>query len=101
MSFAKEGYVFIAIAVVIAAAVYAAAIARRSFGLWLAAFVFTLLALWVAYSQMGDSAVQGERLGIIRFGSRVDVFLPAGSEPPVEVGDRASAGVTVQAELPQ
>lgn len=216
MSFAKEGYVFIAIAVVIAAAVYAAAIARRSFGLWLAAFVLTLLALWVAYffrdperlgdrgdrlvvspadgkvimiteveepafirgtalrisvfmnvfdvhvnrypvngkvgylnynegkfinaardkasleneqmsvgiesgpyrvltrqiagliarrivtySQMGDSAVQGERMGIIRFGSRVDVFLPAGSEPLVKVGDRASAGVTVLVELPQ
>ncbi len=216
MSFAREGYVFIAIAVTIAAAAYAGAIARRSFGLWLAAFVLTLLALWVAYffrdpervgdrgdglavspadgkvimiteveepsfmrgtalrisvfmnvfdvhvnrypvngkvaylnynegkfinaardkasleneqmsvgiesgphrvltrqiagliarrivtySQMGDSAVQGERMGIIRFGSRVDVFLPAGSRPLVKVGDRAAAGVTVLAELPQ
>jgi phosphatidylserine decarboxylase len=216
VSFAKEGFVFIAIAVVIAAAAYAAAIARRSFGLWLAAFVLTLVALWVAYffrdpertgergdrlvvspadgkvimitrveepaflrgeavrisvfmnvldvhvnrypvngtvtyvhynegkfinaardkasleneqmsvgietgrfrvltrqiagliarrivtySQAGDSAVQGERMGIIRFGSRVDVFVPAGSVPRVEVGDRATAGVTVLAELPQ
>jgi phosphatidylserine decarboxylase len=216
VSFAKEGYVFIAIAVVIAAAAYAAAIARRSFGLWLAAFLLTLLALWVAYffrdpertgdrgdrlvvspadgkvimiteveesaflrgqalrisvfmnvfdvhvnrypvngtvayvhynegkfinaardkasleneqmsvgiesgshrvlmrqiagliarrivtySQPGDSAVQGERMGIIRFGSRVDVFLPVGSAPRVQVGDRASAGTTVLAELPQ
>jgi phosphatidylserine decarboxylase len=40
-------------------------------------------------------------MGIIRFGSRVDVFLPAGSRPLVKVGDRAAAGVTVLAELPQ
>ena len=216
MSFAKEGYVFIGIAVAIAAAAYAGAIARRSFGLWLAAFVLTLLALWVAYffrdpermgdrgdrlvvspadgkvimitqveepafmrgpalrisvfmnvfdvhvnrypvngtvtylhynegkfinaardkaslenEQMsvgiesgryrvltrqiagliarrivtypaqGDSVTQGDRMGIIRFGSRVDVFLPVGSVARVQVGDRASAGVTVLAELPQ
>lgn len=216
MSFAKEGYVFIGIAVGIAAAAYAGAIARRSFGLWLAAFLLTLLALWVAYffrdpertgergdrlvispadgkvimitqveepafmqgqalrisvfmnifdvhvnrypvngtvtylhynegkflnaardkaslenEQMsvgietgpyrvltrqiagliarrivtypaqGDSVTQGERMGIIRFGSRVDVFLPVGSVARVQVGDRASAGVTVLAELPQ
>ena len=216
MSFAKEGYVFIAIAIVIAAAAYAAAIARRSFELWLAAFLLTLLALWVAYffrdpertgergdrlvvspadgkvimittvqetafmlgeslrisvfmnvfdvhvnrypvtgtvayvhynegkfinaardkasleneqmsvglesgrhrvltrqiagliarridtySQPGDSAVQGAPMGIIQFGSRVDVFLPPGSVPRVTVGDRASAGTTVLAELPQ
>lgn len=216
MSFAKEGYLFITIAVVIAAAAYAGAIARRSFGLWLAAFVLTLLALWVAYffrdpertgergervvvspadgkvimitevdepaffqsralrisvfmnvfdvhvnrypvngtvtyvhynegkfinaardkasleneqmsvgietgrykvmmrqiagliarrivtySRPGDAAVQGERMGIIRFGSRVDVFVPIGSTARVKVGDRASAGVTVLAELPE
>lgn len=216
MSFAKEGYVFIAIAVVIAAAAYAGAIARRSFGLWLAAFLLTLIALWVAYffrdpertgergervvvspadgkvimitevdepaffqgralrvsvfmnvfdvhvnrypvtgtvayvhynegkfinaardkasleneqmsvgietgrhkvmmrqiagliarrivtySRAGDPAVQGERMGIIRFGSRVDVFVPPGSIPRVTVGDRASAGVTILAELPE
>lgn len=216
MSFAKEGYVFIGIAVVIAAAAYVGAIARRSFGLWLAAFVLTLLALWVAYffrdperigergdrlvvspadgkvimitqveepaflggtalrfsvfmnvfdvhvnrypvngtvaflhynegkfinaahdkasldneqmsvgietgphrvltrqiagliarrivtySAAGDSVSQGDRMGLIRFGSRVDVFVPVGSSPRVRVGDRATAGVTVLAELPQ
>jgi phosphatidylserine decarboxylase len=216
VSFAKEGYVFIAIAFALAAAAYAGAIARRSFGMWLAAFLLTLLALWVAYffrdpertgergdrlvvspadgkvimiteveeptfmrgpslrisvfmnvfdvhvnrypvngavtyvhynegkfinaardkasleneqrsvgiesgahrvltrqiagliarrivtySKPGDAAVQGERMGIIRFGSRVDVFVPPGSVPRVRVGDRASAGVTVLAELPQ
>jgi phosphatidylserine decarboxylase len=216
VSFAREGYVFIGIAVVIAAAAYAGAIARRSFGLWLAAFVLTLLALWVAYffrdperigergdrlvvspadgkvimitqveepaflggtalrfsvfmnvfdvhvnrypvngtvaflhynegkfinaahdkasldneqmsvgietgrhrvltrqiagliarrivtySAAGDSVSQGDRMGLIRFGSRVDVFVPVGSSPRVRVGDRATAGVTVLAELPQ
>lgn len=215
MSFAKEGFVFMAIAIAIAAAAYAGAIARRSFGLWLAAFVLTVLALWVAYffrdpermgergerlvvspadgkvimitqvdepafmggpslrisvfmnvfdvhvnrypvngtvaylhynegkfinaardkasleneqmsvgietgahrvltrqiagliarrivtySKPGDTVTQGERMGIIRFGSRVDVFLPAGSTARVRVGDRAAAGVTVLAELP-
>jgi phosphatidylserine decarboxylase len=216
VSFAREGYVFIGIAVVIAAAAYVGAIARRSFGLWLAAFVLTLLALWVAYffrdperigergdrlvvspadgkvimitqveepaflggtalrfsvfmnvfdvhvnrypvngtvaflhynegkfinaahdkasldneqmsvgietgphrvltrqiagliarrivtySAAGDSVSQGDRMGLIRFGSRVDVFVPVGSSPRVRVGDRATAGVTVLAELPQ
>jgi phosphatidylserine decarboxylase len=60
VSFAKEGYVFIAIAIVIAAAAYAAAIARRSFGLWLAAFLLTLLAIWVAYV-FRDRERTGER----------------------------------------
>lgn len=216
MSFAKEGYIFIGIAFAVAAAAYAGAIARRSFGLWLAAFVLTLLALWVAYffrdperlgergdrlvvspadgkvimiteveepafmggralrisvfmnvfdvhvnrypvngtvaylhynegkfinaahdkasldneqmsvgietgphrvltrqiagliarrivtySAEGDTVTQGDRMGLIRFGSRVDVFVPTGSTPRVQVGDRATAGVTVLAELPQ
>jgi phosphatidylserine decarboxylase len=55
----------------------------------------------VTYSAAGDSVSQGDRMGLIRFGSRVDVFVPAGSSPRVRVGDRATAGVTVLAELPQ
>jgi phosphatidylserine decarboxylase len=43
----------------------------------------------------GDTVHQGERLGIIRFGSRVDVFLPAGVEARVRIGDHTTAGVTV------
>jgi phosphatidylserine decarboxylase len=48
----------------------------------------------------GDRATQGARLGMIRFGSRVDVFLPAAAHPAVRVavGDRVRAGATLLAE---
>ena len=48
----------------------------------------------------GADAEQGERMGLIRFGSRVDVFVPVGSTVKVKVGDKPQAGVTVLAELP-
>jgi phosphatidylserine decarboxylase len=54
----------------------------------------------VTYSKDGDSVQQGDRMGIIRFGSRVDVFLPATARPRVKVGDVTFAGVTLLAELP-
>jgi len=44
---------------------------------------------------VGDTVGQGSRLGLIRFGSRVDTFLPAHAEPRVRVGDRTVGGVTV------
>jgi phosphatidylserine decarboxylase len=47
---------------------------------------------------VGDSVRQGSRLGLIRFGSRVDTFLPAAAVPRVRVGDRTTGGVTVIAE---
>lgn len=216
MNFAREGYPFILIAMAMAAAGYTGAILRRSWPLWLLAFVLTLLVLWVAYffrdpertgargedlvispadgrvieivevdepaflqgrairisvfmnvfnvhvnrypvsgkvayvhynpgkfmnaaaekasldneqmsvgvqlerhkvlfrqiagliarrivtySRVGDDAEQGERMGLIRFGSRVDVFVPVGSAITVKVGDTPQAGVTVLAELPR
>jgi phosphatidylserine decarboxylase len=216
VNFAREGYPFILIALAIAAAGYTAALMRRSFPLWLLAFVLTVLVIWVAYffrdpertgprgadlvispadgrvievvevdepaflqgrairvsvfmnvfnvhvnrypvsgrvayvhynpgkfmnaaaekasldneqmsvgvqtprhrvlfrqiagliarrivtySRVGDDAEQGERMGLIRFGSRVDVFVPVGSTIKVKVGDKPQAGVTVIAELPQ
>lgn len=215
MSFAKEGFIFIVIAALIAAGGYAVALNRRSWPLWILAFLLTLLALWVAYffrdpertgdrgerlviapadgkvvqisevdepdfmngravrvsifmnvfnvhvnrypvsgnvayvhynpgkflnaaadkasleneqstvgiesgphkvlvrqiagliarrivtySKVGDKAEQGERFGIIRFGSRVDVFLPVGSTVNVKLGQLTSAGVTLVGELP-
>jgi phosphatidylserine decarboxylase len=52
----------------------------------------------VTYSKVGDKARQGERFGIIRFGSRVDVFVPVGSKVLVKTGQLTTAGVTVIAE---
>ncbi|MGH7700506.1 MAG: phosphatidylserine decarboxylase, partial [Gemmatimonadales bacterium] len=51
----------------------------------------------------GDRAVQGERMGMIRFGSRLDVFVPLAARPVARVapGDRVQAGVTVLLELPE
>ncbi len=216
MNFAREGLLFIAIAALVAASGFGFAITRRSWGLWLAAFVLLLLALWVAYffrdperagergpslvvspadgklimitevdepsfikgrairisifmnvfnvhvnrypvdgvvkyvhynkgkffnaaaekssleneqmsvgidtgrhrilvrqiagliarrivtySKLGETVKQGDRMGIIRFGSRVDVFIPADSTLRAKVGDITIAGVTVLAELPK
>lgn len=53
----------------------------------------------VTYSKIGDEAHQGERFGIIRFGSRVDVFIPTSSIVKVKLGDMTTAGTTVIAEL--
>jgi phosphatidylserine decarboxylase len=41
----------------------------------------------------------GQRVGLIRFGSRVDVYLPAGTEPKVLIGQKTIAGETVLAEV--
>jgi len=216
MNFAREGLLFIGIAAVIAAGAFAFAIARRSWALWLVAFVLLLLALWVAYffrdperagergvslvvapadgklimitevdepsfikgravrlsifmnvfnvhvnrypvdgtvqhvhynkgkflnaavekssleneqmsvglesaggrmlvrqiagliarrivtySKVGDKVKQGERMGIIRFGSRVDVYIPVGASIRAKLGDITTAGVTVLADLPR
>ncbi len=215
MSFAREGIVFIVIAALIAAGTYAIALNRRSWPVWLVAFVLTVFALWVAYffrdpertgergeqlviapadgkvvlistvdepsfmggpskrvsifmnvfnvhvnrypvsgtveyvhynkgkflnaaaekssleneqrsvgitasrgrilvrqiagliarrivtyGKPGEQVQQGQRMGLIRFGSRVDVFVPPGAVLRVKVGDITVAGTTVIAELP-
>ncbi|MEO3754408.1 phosphatidylserine decarboxylase [Streptomyces sp. B6B3] len=48
----------------------------------------------VPYVTQGTKVEQGDRIGLIRFGSRVDVYLPQGVEPAVEVGEHTTAGVT-------
>jgi phosphatidylserine decarboxylase len=55
----------------------------------------------VTYSKLGETVKQGDRMGIIRFGSRVDVFLPVESSLRAKVGDITVAGVTILAELPK
>jgi phosphatidylserine decarboxylase len=214
LSFAREGYLFIGIAVAAAASSFALAVARRSWTLWLLAIVVTLIALWVAYffrdpertgergatlvvapadgrlimmtevdepafikgrairmsifmnvfnvhvnrypvdgvvsyvhynkgkflnasaekssleneqmsvgvesgtrrilvrqiagliarrivtySRVGETVRQGDRMGIIRFGSRVDVFVPPDAQVRARVGDLTTAGTTILAEL--
>ena len=54
----------------------------------------------VTYSAAGDVVEQAARMGIIRFGSRVDLFLPVGSAIRAAVGDATTAGSTVLGELP-
>jgi phosphatidylserine decarboxylase len=215
LNFAREGYLFIGIAVLAAVAAFAVALTRRSWALWLLAVVVTLIALWVAYffrdpertgdrgarlvvapadgrmimltevdepafiqgtafrmsifmnvfnvhvnrypvagtvryvhynkgkfinaaaekssleneqmsvgiesgnhrvlvrqiagliarrivtySKVGDVVRQGDRMGIIRFGSRVDIFVPNDARIMAKVGDLTTAGTTVLAELP-
>ncbi len=45
----------------------------------------------------GDGVTRGERIGLIRFGSRTDLHLPPGVEPLVSVGDRVRGGLTIVA----
>jgi phosphatidylserine decarboxylase len=47
----------------------------------------------------GQPVRAGERYGLIRFGSRVDIYLPEGAAPLVAVGQRAISGETVIADL--
>ena len=53
----------------------------------------------VNYARNGDTAAQGTRMGLIRFGSRVDVFIPPESAVRVKVGEHTVAGTTVLADL--
>lgn len=51
----------------------------------------------VPFVKPGDIVAAGQRIGLIRFGSRVDVYLPAGTQPQVILGQRTVAGETVLA----
>ena len=53
----------------------------------------------VWYVKEGQSVDQGNELGFIKFGSRVDVFLPLDAEVKVKIGDKTKGGVTVLADL--
>ena len=53
----------------------------------------------MAFVAEGDRVAAGERIGLIRFGSRVDVFLPAGTGSQILLGQRAIAGETILGEI--
>jgi phosphatidylserine decarboxylase len=53
----------------------------------------------VAWKRVGDSVAAGERVGMIRFGSRTDLFLPGSAIPEVKIGDRVKAGQTIVARF--
>jgi phosphatidylserine decarboxylase len=54
----------------------------------------------VCDAKPGDKVSLGATYGLIRFGSRLDVYLPEGANVLVEIGQRAVGGETVLAELP-
>lgn len=53
----------------------------------------------VPFVKPGDMVAGGQRIGLIRFGSRVDVYLPAGTAPKVLLGQKVVAGETILAEF--
>jgi phosphatidylserine decarboxylase len=53
----------------------------------------------LCYVGQGDKLSRGQRYGFIRFGSRVDVYLPVDAMPKVTIGDKVRASSTVLAEL--
>jgi phosphatidylserine decarboxylase len=55
----------------------------------------------VFYPRVGDQLARGQRIGLIRFGSRVDLFFPDGAEPLVKPGDKVKAGRTPVARWPR
>jgi phosphatidylserine decarboxylase len=55
----------------------------------------------VGWAQVGDELKKGERFGMIRFGSRTEVYLPLTATVLVKVGDRVAGGSTVIARLPE
>ncbi len=55
----------------------------------------------LCYVKVGDALMRGQRYGFIRFGSRVDVYLPPGSIVKAALGDKVSASSTILAILPE
>jgi phosphatidylserine decarboxylase len=53
----------------------------------------------VDWAKLGDTVRKGERFGMIRFGSRTEIYLPPDTEVLVKAGDRVKGGETVIARL--
>ena len=54
----------------------------------------------VTYAEVGEECYIDEHMGFIKFGSRVDVYLPLGSKPLVQIGQTTMGGITPIAILP-
>ena len=54
----------------------------------------------VSWKKVGDNVARGERIGLVRFGSRVDLWLPATAEITVRMGQNVNGGSSVLARLP-
>lgn len=68
--------------------------------------VYKQIAGWVArrvvsWKKAGEAVARGERIGLVRFGSRVDLWLPAEAEILVKVGDNVHGGSSVVARMPE
>jgi phosphatidylserine decarboxylase len=68
--------------------------------------VYKQIAGWVArrvvsWKKAGDEVARGERIGLVRFGSRVDLWLPEESEILVKVGENVKGGSSVLARMPE
>lgn len=68
--------------------------------------VYKQIAGWVArrvvsWKKAGETVARGERIGLVRFGSRVDVWLPAEAEIAVNVGQNVKGGSSVLARMPE
>jgi phosphatidylserine decarboxylase len=53
----------------------------------------------VPWSKLGDVLRKGERFGMIRFGSRTEVYLPLSADVTVQIGDKVKGGETIIARL--
>jgi phosphatidylserine decarboxylase len=68
--------------------------------------IYKQIAGWVArrvvsWKKAGDEVARGERIGLVRFGSRVDLWLPDEAEIVVKVGENVKGGSTVLARMPK
>jgi phosphatidylserine decarboxylase len=68
--------------------------------------VYKQIAGWIArrvvsWKKAGDDVARGERIGLVRFGSRVDLWLPDAAEILVKVGENVKGGSTVLARIPK
>ncbi len=68
--------------------------------------VYKQIAGWVArrvvsWKKAGDEVARGERIGLVRFGSRVDLWLPVEAEILVKVGENVKGGSSVLARMPE